>query len=42
MRKGTVRKGHAYHTDGLNTVGIVLGVASVGFILYNVLSLLFS
>jgi|GEM_PF-2333226 len=42
MRKASVRKGHQYHSDGLNTVGIILGVASVGFILYNVFILVFN
>lgn len=42
MRKVAMRKGHEYHTDGLNTIGIILGVATVGFILYNVFTLIFS
>lgn len=42
MKKISVRKGHEYHSDGLNTVGIILGVGSVGFILYNVFILIFS
>ena len=41
-KQDVVRKGHSYHVDGLSTVGILFGVASVGFILYNVILVIFS
>jgi len=42
MKKSNYRKGHSYHIDGLGTMSIIIGVASVGFILYNVFHVIFS
>jgi hypothetical protein len=42
MKKQDHRKGHVYHIDGLGTISIVFGIACVGFIMYNVLNVIFS
>ncbi|MGL4599264.1 MAG: hypothetical protein ACRCYO_17210 [Bacteroidia bacterium] len=42
MKKQDVRKESSYHIDGLSTVSFVLGLASVGFILYHVLQVIIS
>lgn len=42
MKRVNIRKGHEYHTDGLGTIGIIIGIMSVGFILYNVVTVIFS
>jgi hypothetical protein len=42
MKKQDVRKDSHYHIDGLSTVSFVLGVASIGFILYHVLQVIIS
>jgi hypothetical protein len=42
MKKDMNRKGHAYHVDGLGTISIVFAIASIGFIMYNVLHVIFS
>jgi hypothetical protein len=42
MKKSDHRRGHVYHLDGLSTVGIALGIAAVGFIVYNIFNVIFS
>ncbi|MCX6310511.1 MAG: hypothetical protein NT084_02635 [Bacteroidetes bacterium] len=42
MKKSINRRGHEYHVDGLGTISIIIGIASVGFILYNVMHVVFS
>ncbi|GAB4140049.1 MAG: hypothetical protein Fur0041_15230 [Bacteroidia bacterium] len=42
MKNNVHRKGHTYNVDGLGTIGIIFGIVSVGFIIYNVLNVIFS
>ena len=42
MKKSIVRKGHSHNVDGLGTISILFGVVCVGFIIYNVLNVIFS
>jgi hypothetical protein len=42
MKKSVNKKGHTHHADGLGTTSILFGVLCVGFIIYNVLNVIFS